>query len=264
MIAVLLIGVLLIAFYAVKAKALTVSGGVAAVCVGGFIALGFGLQGLLLLSLFFFSSTLLGKFKQKQGREEEQIVEKGNCRDAMQVIANGGIPALLAAIYLFVPSELLICGFVASIAAATADTWATEIGSLSKQHPFHVVKWKRVAPGTSGAVTLLGLAAAFAGSFLIVVLAIFLWWGSYYNSHLLLFALIVSGFVGNFFDTIMGASCQVIYHCPTCGRETERSTHCDRPTVHKYGVKWLNNDSVNIICTFTGALLGFISGLLLL
>ncbi len=236
----------------------------AAFLVGGFVAVGFLLYGLLLLGLFFFSSTIISILKRKQEKKQEEISAKGDRRDAMQVVANGGVAAILSIVYLWYPSPVIICGFVASLAAANADTWASEIGSFSKNQPFHIIKWKRVPPGTSGAITTLGSAAAFAGSFVIVVFSIFFWWGSYYNSHVLLIALIVAGFAGNFFDTLMGASCQVVYRCPSCGLRTERNRHCDEKTVRIYGCRWINNDVVNIGCTVVGAILGIGAGYLLL
>lgn len=260
----LLVGVLILSVYAVVTKKLTRSGGVAAFIVGTLVTVGFQLYGLLLLAVFFFSSNVFSALNRNQEKKPQEITEKGNHRDAMQVIANGGVAAILSAIYLLYPSPLVICGFVASLAAANADTWASEIGSFSKYQPFHLLKWKRVPAGTSGAITALGSAAAFAGSFVIVALAIFFWWGSYYNSHVLLIALIVAGFAGNLFDTIIGATCQVVYRCPSCGLETERRTHCQENTQRMNGIKWINNDTVNIGCTIVGAILGISAGWLFL
>ncbi|TWI57814.1 DUF92 domain-containing protein [Halalkalibacter nanhaiisediminis] len=264
MIIFLLVGVLIFSVYAFVTKKLTLSGAIAAAVVGSSITIGFQLFGLLLLALFFFSSNIFSALKRKQIKEIEEITEKGDRRDAMQVMANGGVAAILSVFYLLFPSPLIICGFVASLAAANADTWASEIGAFSKNQPFHLLKWRQVPPGTSGAITALGSAAAFAGSFIIVVFAIFFWWGSHYNSHLLLMALIVAGFIGNLFDTLLGALCQVVYRCPVCGLETERKIHCDELTERTYGVKWINNDMVNIGCTIVGAIGGIGAGWLLL
>ncbi|NEU30737.1 DUF92 domain-containing protein [bacterium LRH843] len=261
---ILLLGVLLISGFAYKTKKLTRSGAVAAVVVGTFIALGLGLYGLLLLALFFLSSTLVGLLRRKHEQVGEEISAKGDCRDAFQVLANGGVAALLSLIYLIIPSPMLICGFIASIAAANADTWASEIGSLSKSQPFHMIKWRRVPAGTSGAMSTVGTAAAFAGSFVISVLSIFFWLGSHYNSHILLIALIVCGFVGNLFDTLLGGTGQVVYRCPVCGLETERKKHCDTESKRIYGLTWMNNDIVNLCCSAIGAILGIVTGSLFL
>ncbi|MFC0473526.1 DUF92 domain-containing protein [Halalkalibacter kiskunsagensis] len=255
---ILLIGVFLLATIAYFKKKLTWSGAIAACFVGGFISIGFGLYGLLLLGMFFLSSTILGSLKDHN--KESDIVEKGGHRDAIQVLANGGMASLLSLIYLIYPSPYLICGFVASLAAANSDTWASEIGPYSKYRPFHIIKRERVEVGTSGAITALGSSAAFAGSFLIVVLSIFFWWGDHYNSHILLIVLTLAGFIGNVVDTVLGAIWQVVYRCPSCSTETERKTHCSVKTVRVSGRGWVDNDIVNAGCTLIAALLGILIG----
>ncbi|WP_332691053.1 DUF92 domain-containing protein [Halalkalibacter lacteus] len=255
---ILLLGVFLLAITAYFRKKLTRSGALAACFVGGFIAIGLELYGLLLLGMFFISSTILGALKTDN--EESDIIEKGGKRDAVQVLANGGVASLLALMYLIYPSSILICGFVASLAAANSDTWASEIGPYSKYRPFHIIKRTRVAVGTSGAITALGSAAAFAGSFLIVVFSIFFWWGDHYNSHMLLIFLTLAGFIGNVFDTVLGAMWQVVYRCPSCAIETERKVHCGGKTIRVKGSDWIDNDIVNVGCTIFAALLGILIG----
>ena len=60
------------------------------------------------------------------------------------------------------------------MAAANSDTWASEIGSMSKGKPISVKTFKRAERGTSGAVSLLGTFAAVVGSFLIALPSYFL------------------------------------------------------------------------------------------
>jgi len=147
----------LVGYAGYRAKALSPSGAIAACVVGGTI---FGLGGLAwatVLIAFFASSSFLSFFKASDSRkiEASQTFEKGGRRDAAQVIANGGVAAALAA--LSIPLEgaalpHLFAGFVGALAAATADTWATEIGVLSKARPRMITTWKIVDAGTSGAV----------------------------------------------------------------------------------------------------------------
>jgi uncharacterized protein (TIGR00297 family) len=262
MIFTLLIVAYLIAILAFVKQKLTRSGMIAACIVGTFIVIGLHLYGLLLLGLFFISSTLLSSLKKESMSSE--VTEKGGERDFVQVLANGGISALLAFIYLFFPSPIIICGFVGSLAAANSDTWASELGAYSKKNPVHLLKGRRVEAGTSGAMTALGTAAAIAGSFLIAVFAIFFWWGDYYNSHILLIVLTLTGFLGHFLDSLLGALWQVLYRCSACFLETERKEHCGQPTVQIKGRKWINNDIVNMGCTTSGAIIGIIFGLLIL
>lgn len=258
---ILFVVICIIAALAYFKKKLTAPGAVTAVIVASFIAFSFHYGGLILLGIFFISANLFSLLKRQIDEEAvRSIVAKGDCRDSIQVLANGGVPALISLLYYFYPSPELFCAFVTSIAAVNADTWASEIGTLTKQRPIHVLKWKRVPPGTSGAVSMLGTSAAIVGSFVIVGIAIIIWGQKFTETHTLLLALTVAGFLGNVVDTIIGASFQVEYSCSVCGQDTERFTHCGKRTVHKSGVKWMNNDIVNVSCSLVGALLGVAIG----
>ncbi len=59
-----------------------------------------------------------------------------------------------------------LMGFIVCIASANSDTWASEIGSLSKKNPIYIRTFKRIERGTSGAISLLGSIAALSGSLL--------------------------------------------------------------------------------------------------
>ncbi|HNN14005.1 MAG TPA: DUF92 domain-containing protein, partial [Anaerolineales bacterium] len=94
---------LVIAFLAFKARSLNTSGAIAAACTGTII---FGIGGfswaVLLLAFFITSSALSRAFKKrKQGLDEK--FSKGHERDAGQVLANGGIATLFAALNYFFP-----------------------------------------------------------------------------------------------------------------------------------------------------------------
>ncbi|WP_017728325.1 DUF92 domain-containing protein [Halalkalibacterium ligniniphilum] len=254
----LYVGVLVIALVAYRLKKLTKFGAVAAFFVGSIIAFGLGFFGLLLLGLFFGSSSFWSSYHQQ--KKENEITEKGERRDGWQVVANGGAAGIMALLYSIFPSPIWLSAFIASLAAANADTWASEIGSLSRRKPVHITKWKAVEPGTSGAVSPLGLASALAGSFFIVFFGIYLWWGGVIYSYGLLLLLTLAGFMGNLMDTFVGATGQVLYRCKQCGMDTERKTHCGMKTRKTFGIRWLNNDVVNGICTLTGAVIGALIG----
>jgi uncharacterized membrane protein len=60
-----------------------------------------------------------------------------------------------------------------------------------------------------------------------------------------------------FADSLLGATVQAQYYCPTCNKPTESRAHrCGATTILVRGVPWINNDVVNIAGTLVGALVG--------
>ena len=64
-------------------------------------------------------------------------------------------------------------GFIGSIAVATADTLASEIGVVDK-YPRLITNFKKVPPGTDGGISPIGTAAGIIGAGIIGVCAYFL------------------------------------------------------------------------------------------
>ena len=249
------------------AHALSLSGAIAATLLGTII---FGLGGLpwaVLLLGFFISSSLFSRLfgLRKSGLAEK--FSKGSQRDAGQVLANGGIAGLMVILHELLPgSTWTWLGFAGSLAAVNADTWATELGVLSKSMPRLITTGTPVEPGTSGGISLTGSISAFAGSLLIALLASIVWQGNTISSGFLQQAsfialLSLSGLGGSLLDSLLGASIQAIYTCPVCQKETERHPYhtCGSLTTLKRGWAWLNNDWVNIACAAGGAGLAVIA-----
>src|SRR5205085_12699885 len=88
-------------------------------------------------------------------------------------LANGGVVAPLALAYGLAPSlgASLSAAFLGALGAATADTWATEVGVLSTSQPRLITTRKPVTAGASGGVTWLGSLAAAAGALCLGLLA---------------------------------------------------------------------------------------------
>lgn len=198
---------------------LTRSGAIAAFVVGT-VVFGFGgwRAGLLLMT-FFATSSALTRWHAERKRHPEH---RGG-RTAGQVIANGLVAAILAVWFAIAPSPEVITAFAGAIAAATADTWATEVGLLSPSPPRLITTWRRVRAGTSGGVTLLGTAVGAAGASLIARLSQLV----FGTSHDVVW---IAAMGGVFIDSLLGATLE--------GR-----------------VRWLNNDAVNLAAAAAGALI---------
>jgi uncharacterized protein (TIGR00297 family) len=185
-------------------KWLTRRGAAAALAVGSATIWGFGWRGFVLLLAFFVSGSLLTPAAAGGGRR----------RNERQVLANGGVAALGA----LAGSWIVFAG---ALAAATADTWATEIGRHSRTPPRLITNGSRVRPGTDGGMTLLGNAGGIAGAGLVAGL-------SYVFGQRGALAIAVAGVVGMLVDSVLGATVQ--------GK-----------------VRWMDNDAVNLAATLTGA-----------
>jgi len=255
---------LVIAALAYWRGSLSRSGAVGALIVGTLI---FGLGGWVwgvALAVFFVSSSALSHFREREKAAVAEKFEKGHRRDIGQVFANGGLAALIAALSAIVPervapAELWFFLFIGVMATVTADTWATELGTLSKVAPRLITNGRVVEVGTSGGVSLLGTAVSLAGGLLIgltvgLLTAVS---GQMVWSAALPVALIgaLSGTVGSLLDSLMGATVQQIYYCDTCRKETERKIHrCGTTTRPVRGLAWCNNDLVNLLSSLGGGL----------
>jgi uncharacterized protein (TIGR00297 family) len=250
----LILGVL-IGGVAWRARALARSGAIAAALVGGLI---FGLGGLpwaILLLTFFISSSALSRVFANRKEQVGEKFAKGSRRDWAQVLANGGLGVLLVMLHAIYPEEIWPwIAYSGAMAAVTADTWATELGVLSQRPARLVSTGSVVEAGTSGAVSPLGLAASLAGAGLIGLVG----WRAApgeIESEPFLLAVVLGGFCGALFDSLLGATVQAIYYCPACQKETEQHpTHrCGTETIHQRGWPWLTNDLVNLGAATLGA-----------
>lgn len=185
----------------------------------------------------------------------EKSYAKTGRRDAGQVFANGGIGMVLCLLHAWSPSDLWIFLFIGVLATVTADTWATELGSLSsRKPPRSVLNGKVLIPGESGGVSWVGSTAAAAGSILIGAGGWFLAERSGMEADILPYVLaaLAGGMVGAFVDSYLGATLQVMYRCPVCGKSVEVSQHCGEAAKRTRGISWMSNDAVNLISSLLG------------
>src|SRR5438132_211998 len=131
---------------------------------------------------------------------------RDRARTARQVLANGGVATLAALLGAWTAAA-------GAIAAAAADTWATEIGAFSRFPPRLFTSGRRVARGTSGGITALGTLGGVAGAVTIAWLAYVL---APRGAAPGLVTLTGAGVVGMLADSLLGATLQGKYQCPAC------------------------------------------------
>ncbi len=253
----------LIAALAYGRGSLSPNGVVGAILIGTVIFASGGLTCGLLLIAFFITSSALSHYQMRAKEPLAEKFQKGHRRDLGQVLANGGWGALAALAFAISHHPVWFGAFVGAMAAVNADTWATELGVLSRQPPRSIATGRVVAVGTSGGITLLGTGVALAGALLIGVLAyLFSAMNSLLpglflaapNAGALVWVAAAAGLAGSLFDSLLGATVQAIYYCDYDHKETESARHrCGRATRLIRGWRWLDNDWVNFFASVFGS-----------
>lgn len=243
-----IIGVLisgLIAFLAYLKKSLTISGFLTAVVLGTLIYSFGGVIVWAALIGFFISSSLLTKLHEKK----DHVSSKG--RNYIQVISNGLVATVFSMIYFFTQVEIFLLAAVVSIATSNSDTWASEIGVLSKGKTRSIVNFKLVPKGMSGAISKLGTVASLIGSFFIaaIFVSIYVIQNGFDLEIVLSYGTIITifGFIGCFIDSYLGALLQAKYKGVHSGEITEKKWLPNEKVVLASGLAIITNDAVNFL-----------------
>ena len=274
-----------IAWIAWRSRALTPGGAVAAFVVGTLTYATGTIAFTLVLLAFFVPSVVLSRFGRARKRGLVDVGKHG-ARDAMQVLANGGVATVCAVGWVVTHDVRWAVAFAGAYAAATADTWATEIGTLARRAPRSILTLRPVATGMSGGITLPGTLAEIAGAVGLAAVAavtirVFLleryaplhtvdlnalraalaltpfehWHGGLRSAV----GVAVAGVLGATLDSVLGATGQELRRCDVCDRACETDPHaCGNPTRLVRGVRGFSNDIVNLLATAAGAAVAFI------
>lgn len=216
----------------------------------------------LILMAFFVSSTVLGWVRPEEKEALKAMHQKGNRRDLFQVLANGGMGLLMAILFGLTRDPAWAVGFAVSFASSNADTWASELGALSRNDPVSLLRLRPVPRGISGGVSLAGCAASLAGAAFIALifaaenLSLRLLSGGFVRVTAFVAA---AGFLGSLLDSLLGGTLQAQY-VPAAGDAkrarpallvTERAfTDEGVPNRLARGLSFVNNDVVNFAsCT---------------
>lgn len=150
---------------------------------------------------------------------------------------------------------------MAAFACCNGDTWASELGILSRYDPVLITSFKKVPRGTNGGVSPYGLFVSFAGGIFIgvfyyIATILFVDGESLQNSPAQFPVIMLGGFAGLFgsaVDSFLGATCQFSGQTAE-GFIVENPNEAVRKISGKF--KILNNHSVNLVsCVITAIII---------
>jgi len=258
------IGIMLslaIVYPAYKKDSLTLSGAVTAVILGSIIYVFGSIYHFIILISFFISSSVLTKFKEKSKEAYNSINQKTGKRDYSQVLANGIMGSIFVIFEYLYKSPEFFLAFCVSYAVSTADTWASEIGVLSKRNPVKIITFKPVPKGISGGISSLGLFASLLGACFISVLTFgfsFIIYKDLDMSLYFMFICILLGFLGSIIDSMLGATLQAQYMDNQTNTLTEKKITQNGEAQLVKGIKIIDNNMVNFLSNLVSSLLVFI------
>ena len=190
-----------LALHGYRKKSLSLSGACAAVCVG-FVSFAVSYRMGIILIVFYYTGSKITKVREDIKERLEADYKVAGQRNAMQVLANSAMATVVAVLFYIVIGEdkykvefwlgrgirtlmnqagatdaareafrkqlasYLWAMYVAHYACANGDTWASELGILSKSQPRLITSFllrKEVPKGTNGGISLEGTLASGLG-----------------------------------------------------------------------------------------------------
>jgi len=187
--------------------------------------------------------------------------------DLVQVLSRGLMAMLSSLIWYVTGSLSSLVMFGASIAEVLANTLASSIGSLSKRTPVSIRNFMPVSKGFSGAVTPLGILSSFIASIIVGVLWVLLFLDVqvYETVKIIAFCSVISftAFMGSIIDSYLGSCVQAHYINPKTGQLTEKPNEDGVDFELSYGIRWIDNDMVNLLSNIFSAVFSLGMALLL-
>ncbi len=246
-----------------KKKAVDESGFLAGFVMGTIMLVSSWVSYIILMT-FFVSASAAGRIGKKKKSFLEKVNEKGDRRDYVQVLANGGVGMIASVLYLLTENPLFLIAAAISFAESNADTWASEIGVLSKRDPVSIIGLKPLKPGLSGGVSLLGLFSSIAGALTVAAVFSLSTFGEFGGKSPEIFLLVTAaGFAGSLIDSFIGAAFEAKYITQDGAIVENRITLGRRNAFHS-GFKAVNNDMVNFLSCLASTVLFTLAAFLII
>lgn len=225
-------------------KMLTAEGFAHAFALGTLLWTTLGWRGWTLCTVYLFLGQVVTKVKFQE-KEKAGIAEARGGRRGAENVWGSALTGLICAAcsvqgdgsFLGISSNVYLLAYVASLATKLADTFASEIGKAYGKTTFLITTFERVEPGTEGAVSAEGTAAAVVGGLLLSLYG--------YAVHLIswpgVIVSTVAAFLATNAESLIGATLQ-----------------------EKEGMEFMTNEVVNFINTLIGAAIAIVGGVLFL
>ncbi|MCL7410488.1 MAG: DUF92 domain-containing protein [Methanosarcinaceae archaeon] len=220
---------LVLGYLAYRAKIADVSAVLSATLISVLIIVFTNVLWIFLLLTFFILGGASTKYKYRFKKSIGLAQSKGGVRNYDNVFSNSTAALVLAVAHGIYPQfgAFITYAYLGTIATATGDTLASEIGTTSRIKPRMITTLKFVEPGIDGGVTPIGQFVAIIGPLTIGILAAL--FGIVDNIPLAILITTIGGFLGTNIDSFLGA------------------------TLQRRGM--LTNSGVNFVSTFLGALI---------
>jgi len=167
-------------------------------------------RGYIVLVSFFVLGTLVTKVKYSDKADKGIAQEDEGRRGAKHAAANC-LAALILGFGAWLAEQngspgiatLMMIGFIGAFATALSDTSSSEIGQAYGKTTILLTSFRRVPPGTEGAVSLEGTIAGIIGSLVLALIAMATgisggWVG--------VLAIVLAAFIGNTLESIIGST----------------------------------------------------------
>ncbi|KAI7829157.1 integral membrane protein DUF92-domain-containing protein [Kickxella alabastrina] len=221
-------------FSSLRKRSLSKSGALAAAFVGLATVSNDNVMFTAVLLAFFISSSYCTKYQAREKMKIDPSYAKASERDWKQVLCNGGVGSVISLVYQYYfdgrhPEDLtreqrqlmvlLTWAYIGFYSCCAADTWASELGTLSNDWPILITTFSPVPPGTNGGVSRLGVLSSFAGGAAVGLAADIALWVQYFGAYRsgvmpkIPYNMLASilGTVGSLIDSLLGATIQASY-----------------------------------------------------
>lgn len=193
--------------------------------------------------------------RKKTAHVDENLVQKSGTRDFIQVFANGGVATLSVILWAITKKTILLYCFVAALIESFGDSVASDVGVAYGRRTYDICRFKEMTMGLSGGISFEGTAACFTSCIAMSSMAYILRLTDSFRETAFI---AIASFGGCLLDSVLGSLIQRKEQCVVCGIITEKRFHCGARTAYHGGVKWIDNDIINLLCNIFSAIVSLI------